>query len=678
MPPPQVYRSLWIAAVAAGVSVGHAQQGLPPPPPPPPSVGPATVFSAPGTSGSEAAPSAVGTALILGRVVDAATGRHLPGALVRLNDTGAGAVAGLSPSQGPTTPAMTNAQGQFLFRSLPAGRYSLSAQASGYLPGSYGQRRPEGPSGQVPLIDGQRTTDVTLRMWKYGAITGRLLDETGQPAPGMPVRVLRRSLVARQNRWVQGPQATTDDRGVFRFGLLVPGEYVVASTASLATVPASASEAYMDSIQSGRGVAPPAFSEAAASPAAGGTRFGDLIVQSMRGSLPVPVTSLEDIVVYQTVYYPAAVRLADAARVRVGPGEEKVGIDIQARLTRAYRVSGRIVDAGGQPLSAGLVLIPGDAADLSSEASFETASAVSGNDGRFTFVGVPPGQYTIKMIRIPRATNTPTVMTTVSLAGGTGMVSFATVGAEGPPPPPPDQPTLWAEAPLGVSGHVENVSIVVRSGARVRGTVEFDGPGPALEPRQRQQVTISLVPVGGSATPIRQPPPTRPLADGTFTTSQYPPGRYFANVSGPMPGWRPRAVMIGGRNALEEPIDLTADVGGAMVTFTSRSTELAGTVRGATGANSHASVLIFPADYEPWIANGMRSTRARAIAAGSDGTFVAAGLPAGNYRVIALAPDVLADVQDATLIERLASTATLVTLVEGEPRSVSLTMNAIR
>jgi hypothetical protein len=598
------------------------------------------------------------------------------GVLVRLNDTSGGVATG--PAQpGQPTPALTNDQGQFLFRSLPAGRYSLSAQVGGYMAGSYGQTRPDGPSGQVRLLESQRATDVTIRMWKYGAITGRLVDETGEALVGMPVRVLRRALVARQNQWVPGIQATTDDRGVFRFGSLVPGEFVVAMTAGLTTVPVSISEGYVDAMQSGTlATIPPALSEASASPVGAGTRLGDLLVQPLRGGLPPPLTSLDDVLAYQIVYHGGATRLADATRVRVGPGEEKTGIDVQARLARTFRVSGRIVGPDGQPLSAGLNLIPGDAGDLASDFNFETASAVSGHDGRFTFLGVPAGQYTIKMMRVPRSTSTPGVMTTISAGASGAMISFSSVGAEGPPPPPPDEPTLWAEASVGVSGHVDNVSLVVRTGARVRGVVEFDGPGPTLEPRQRQQVSIALTPLG-ARTGVRQPLPTRPLADGSFTTSQYPPGRYFANVTGLIPGWRLRSVMIAGRNAVEEPFDLTADVDGVTVTFTGRTTDLTGTVRGGT-AGSHPVVLVFPAEHERWIANGMRSTRARTVSAGPDGSFQVSGVMPGAYRVIAVAPDVTTDVQDAALIERLAPAATLVTLAEGEQRSVSLTVSSIR
>jgi hypothetical protein len=89
---------------------------------------------------SNASPQAPpATALILGRVLDARTARPMPGVVVRIT---AGARAAPAASPAAPTAAMTNAQGEFLFRDLDAGAHSLAAQASGYMPGAYGQRRP--------------------------------------------------------------------------------------------------------------------------------------------------------------------------------------------------------------------------------------------------------------------------------------------------------------------------------------------------------------------------------------------------------------------------------------------------------------------------------------------------------------------------------------------------------
>jgi hypothetical protein len=277
--------SLWIIALVVFLSVaGHAEQfPAPPPPPPPPPPSPSVFEAAP----AEALPIGTGTGLIFGRVVDGVTGRPLGGVLVRLGGTGP---IQAPPAAATPTPAMTNAQGQFLFRSLAAGRYPITAQTGGYLPGSYGQTRPEGPPASIRLGEAERLTDVTIRMWKHGAITGRVLDETGEPAVGVMVRPLRRSVVARQGQWILGPgSSNTDDRGIYRLGNLTPGEYVVVTTAGLSTVPASISESYVQAMQSGTPTSlPPAIQEASASPMGAGVRVGDLQVQPFRSTMPPP------------------------------------------------------------------------------------------------------------------------------------------------------------------------------------------------------------------------------------------------------------------------------------------------------------------------------------------------------------------------------------------------------
>src|SRR5262249_21991663 len=98
---------------------------------------------------SSAPQNLVGTGVIAGRVVDAASGQAIPGALIELSlesvtraqDTG-GAFAGtlLNTARGivqignqPSAISMiADRSGQFTFRSLPAGNYSFFVSATGF------------------------------------------------------------------------------------------------------------------------------------------------------------------------------------------------------------------------------------------------------------------------------------------------------------------------------------------------------------------------------------------------------------------------------------------------------------------------------------------------------------------------------------------------------------------
>ena len=114
-------------------------------------------------------PLARGTAVIVGQVVDAATGKGVSNAIVSL---------------GGTRRAMSTSDGRFAFRALPSGSHSLSAVRSGYIGGAYGMRRPDGPTLPVVLADGERRADIVILMWRHSSITGSIVDEAGEPVVG--------------------------------------------------------------------------------------------------------------------------------------------------------------------------------------------------------------------------------------------------------------------------------------------------------------------------------------------------------------------------------------------------------------------------------------------------------------------------------------------------------------
>jgi hypothetical protein len=78
-----------------------------------------------------------------------------------------------------------------------------------------------------------------------------------------------------------------------------------------------------------------------------------------------------------------------------------------------------------------------------------------------------------------------------------------------------------------------------------------------------------------------------------------------------------------------------------------------------------ATVLIFPADPASWVDYGAFPRRLRAIRVNRDGRFEAAGLPAGDYRVVAIDEEASANWQDPATLQALARLATAIT-VSGE------------
>ena len=110
---------------------------------------------------------------------------------------------------------ITGSDGRFVFRDLPKGAVGLQVALAGYVPGSAGQSRPNGPSRAIELEEAERLTNVTIRLWRYGVITGTVLDDSGEPAVG----------VTSPRRGDRGPRGDRSSQG-----RRLPGPTIAAST----------------------------------------------------------------------------------------------------------------------------------------------------------------------------------------------------------------------------------------------------------------------------------------------------------------------------------------------------------------------------------------------------------------------------------------------------------------
>src|SRR5262249_12765292 len=137
---------------------------------------------------------------------------------------------------------LTDSQGQFAFRDLAKATYTFSVTLPGYTGGAYGQKRPNGASRSLDLDEGEKVGDVTLRVWKFGSISGMLVDEAGEPAVGVQVRALRQSIVSGRPHWTIASSTATDDRGVYRIGSLAAADYVISVPTTITTYPSSTTD----------------------------------------------------------------------------------------------------------------------------------------------------------------------------------------------------------------------------------------------------------------------------------------------------------------------------------------------------------------------------------------------------------------------------------------------------
>lgn len=148
---------------------------------------------------------------IRGRVLDAATGAPLEGALVRVEGTARGSGA-------PT--GRTTADGTFAFRALPAGRYAVQASAVLRRSDSLGLDRelaPEGLDVRAETEVDAGAEDVELRVWRGYAIAGRVEAQDGRTA----VDDVRIEVYART------AAGTPDQRRRAYAGALADGSFVI-------------------------------------------------------------------------------------------------------------------------------------------------------------------------------------------------------------------------------------------------------------------------------------------------------------------------------------------------------------------------------------------------------------------------------------------------------------------
>ena len=86
-----------------------------------------------------------GTGSLRGRIVAIDTGAAVRRAQVRIS----------GPDIGTKT-ALTDAQGRYEFRDLPAGRFNVSVSKSGFVTMQYGQNRPYEPGRPIELAEAQK------------------------------------------------------------------------------------------------------------------------------------------------------------------------------------------------------------------------------------------------------------------------------------------------------------------------------------------------------------------------------------------------------------------------------------------------------------------------------------------------------------------------------------------
>jgi hypothetical protein len=625
---------------------------------------------APVQTSSAIPPSSTG--LILGRVIDAATDRPVSGAVATL---------GNAPAQPSSTPGssqsavMTNGDGYFLFRDVAPGSYPITVTAPNYVPGANGRSQPEGPSRSVTVEPDARLTDVVIRMWKHGVVSGAILDERGEPVVGVTVRALRRNGTGRLSI---SSMAVTDDRGIYRIANLIPADYLIALPSTVGALPVSVASV----LRAGGAAATelrrelPNIVAPMMVGAMEGTRVGDVrLATNPIGGRAIPPEVRPDgrLTGYATTFHPATTNIGEAQIVQLVSGQERDDVSIQIRAVPMTSIIGTISAPDGPMANVGIRLVPAGLQSAFYD-GMDTATTISGPDGRFTLLGVTPGVYRLKVLQQPRRTQTtPMAMTTINL-GNTSVIGLGGGGSGFSLGTASPDPTWWADVAVTVADRdVHDVAIVLSAGARVRGRVEFEGGG-APPAASMPRFGINLISADDIAQQTESPVPVGER--GEFMTPQHAAGRYHVNVTSIPTGWSVKSAMAGGVDIFEHPLPLSGeDVNGVVVTLTKQPTTLAGLVRRLPGSgDTPALITLFPADYRAWIDEGMSTRRFRSASAQLDGRFEIPGVPAGEYLIAAVTTNRTIDGRSPATIDDLARVALRVVVKDGVNQAPALTV----
>lgn len=552
-----------------------------------------------------------GTARLRGRVTTAETGGPVRRVQVRI----------MGPDIGAKT-AMTDADGRFEFRDLPAGRFNLSAAKSGFVTVQYGQTRPFESGKAIDLTEAQVMDKADIAMPRGSVISGRLVDEFGDPIAEAMVSAMR-SVWADGRRRLQptGRTATTNDLGQFRVYGLSPGDYFVS-----ATLPGDMMAVGMAMAATMGGVA-------------GGPT----------GSNPNSG--------YAPTYFPGTSNGAEAQKISVAVGQEAQNTDFALLPVKLAKISGTVISSEGKPVDGSMINLVPRSADAGGMMMMFGGGARTDKNGNFTISNATPGDYTLQSRS----------MTFVTSGGGDNMIFTARIGGEG-------SDAEVGSAPISVSGEdISNVIIVTSKGATATGHLTFEGgskPDTLTNIRVSATAADSDGPMmgmgGGGSGTVK--------ADGAFELRGLSGTRILRAVNLP-PGWILKSVRVNGADVTDNGIEFKAGeaLTGVDVVLTSKLTEVKGTVKSAGSAPAKDyTLVVFSDEPQRWSAPNSRyiaSTRPD-----QDGRFQIKNLPPGGYYAVAVDYLAQGEWNDPDVLDRLKTKATKFALDEGETKTLELRM----
>ena len=263
--------------------------------------------------------------------------------------------------------ASTDGDGKFSITGVAAGNYKLFLEKSGYLNQEYGSKNYQYAGDAITLGSGETKSDLQFKAMKQSVITGKVIDEDGDPVTQSSVSAMQKS---RWNTRSGGTNGNTNDIGEFRIAGLIPGKYIVVANSFNRRMNRST------------------------------TGMINGVMRTIRPNVTQqPATQEED---FAPTFFPSANDEASASIIDILPGQQMDNIVIRMRKIAVYSIRGTAQYIGSKPPTEQGVqvqLIPKDAVALSKGFGARQISTMLQKDGAFEFQGVAPGSYNVAALR---------------------------------------------------------------------------------------------------------------------------------------------------------------------------------------------------------------------------------------------------------------------------------------
>jgi len=297
---------------------------------------------------------------VSGKVVNSVTGQAVKKAVVTLRG-GSGQNSYVTGS---------DQSGKFQFDNVQPDKYMATAEAEGYSGASRTGMK------LIPVAAQQEVSDVEVRVAPLGIISGKVLDEDGQPLEDASVTAVHYDYSVGAKSLQAIASAQTNDRGEYRMFDVQPGRYYLMAVASRRNLTLQMAV----SLQS----------------------IG--IVGVAGAPVRVPPESRVHSTVpeegYPAVYYPGVTEVSQTSPQELKPGAEWTGADFKLRQLPTYHIRGRVTGAASRSGGRNMVRAQPCYADEASGFFGGAPNSLQISqqaDARFDIAGAVPGTYCLSV-----------------------------------------------------------------------------------------------------------------------------------------------------------------------------------------------------------------------------------------------------------------------------------------